>query len=122
LDLSRHVNPLVYDDCSRLTTFGDCLSQTLPGDFQFVFDLEAAYHHVRVHPDSYKYLGFSWEIDGVVQFLFFVIPVFGLKPAGQVLGRLLKPVLTFLGLSGVRILVYIEVWLAQKEKLILTMI
>jgi hypothetical protein len=60
LDLSRHVNPLVYDDCSRLTTFGDCLSQTLPGDFQFVFDLEAAYHHVRVHPDSYKYLGFSW--------------------------------------------------------------
>jgi hypothetical protein len=61
----------------------------MTGDFQFVFDLEAAYHHVRLHPESYKYVGFCLDFDGVESFFFFVILVFGLKTAGQVLGRLL---------------------------------
>jgi hypothetical protein len=90
------------------STLGDTLAQTLPGDFQFVFDLEAAYHQVRVHPGSYKYLGFCIDFDGKERLFFFVILVFGLKLAGQVLGRLLKPLLVFLGLSGVRLSVYID--------------
>jgi hypothetical protein len=53
-----------FSDSYRVTTLGDTLAQTLPGDFQFVFDLEAAYHHVRVHPELYKYLGFCLDFDG----------------------------------------------------------
>jgi hypothetical protein len=108
IDLLRHVNCLIPDSKYRMTTLGDVLSQTMTGDFQFVFDLEAAYHHVRLHPESYKYVGFCLDFDGVESFFFFVILVFGLKTAGQVLGRLLKPLISFLGLSGVRLLVYID--------------
>jgi hypothetical protein len=42
------------------------------------------------------------------EFFFFVVLVFGLSPAGQVLGRILKPLLSFLAQEGVRLLVYID--------------
>jgi hypothetical protein len=80
----------------------------LTGNFQFVFDLEAAYHHVPLHLESYKYVGFCLDFDGVESFFFFVILVFGLKTASQVLGCLLKPLISFLGLSRLQLLVYID--------------
>jgi hypothetical protein len=101
INLSRHVNCLIPDLKYRVTTLRDVLSQTMTGDFQFVFDLEAAYHHVCLHPESYKYVSFCLDFDGVKSFFFFLILVFGLKTAGQVLGRLLKPIISFLGLCGV---------------------
>jgi hypothetical protein len=91
-----------------MTTLGDVLAQTMPGDFQYIFDLEAAYHHVRLSPDSYKYVGFSVDFDGVDKFYMFVVLVFGLKPAGQVLGRLVKPLISFVVASGGRLSVYID--------------
>jgi hypothetical protein len=54
IDLSRHVNKLITKMSYKMTTIGDVLGQTFKGDFQYVFDLEAAYHHVRLHPDLYK--------------------------------------------------------------------
>jgi hypothetical protein len=53
IDLSRHVNRLCTDSKYRMCTLGDVLAQTVRGDFQYVFDLESAYHHLRIHPDSY---------------------------------------------------------------------
>jgi hypothetical protein len=53
-DLSRHVNLLLTCPKYCMTTMGDVLAQTMPGDFQYVFDLEAAYHHVRLAPCLYK--------------------------------------------------------------------
>jgi hypothetical protein len=87
--LWRHVNGLTPDSKYCMTTLGDVLSQTMMGDFQFVFDLEAAYHHVRLHPESYKYVSFCLDLVKVERFFSFVIHVFGLKTAGQVLGRIL---------------------------------
>jgi hypothetical protein len=65
-------------------------------------------HHVQIHTDLYKYLGFSWEVDGVVQFFFFYNSCLRTQACQVVLSRLLKPVLTFFGLSGVHISVYID--------------
>jgi hypothetical protein len=64
IDLSRHVNRLCTDSKYRMCTLGDVLAQTVKGDFQYVFDLESAYHHLRIHPESYKFLGFCVTIDG----------------------------------------------------------
>jgi hypothetical protein len=47
-------------------------------------------------------------IDGCEVFFVYVVLVFGLKTAGQILGRVLKPVLIFLSEGGVRLLVYID--------------
>jgi hypothetical protein len=91
-----------------MCTLGDVLAQTVKGNFQYVIDLEAAYHHLRIHPDSYKFLGFCIMIDGCEVFFVYLVLVFGLKTAGQLLGRVLKPVLTFLAEGGVCLLVYID--------------
>ena len=49
LDLSRCVNPRVKREHCKLTTFKAAVSLMLPGDFQAVYDLASAYHHVRMH-------------------------------------------------------------------------
>jgi hypothetical protein len=108
IDLSQHVNRLCTDSKYCMCSLGDVLAQTVKGDFQYVFDLEAVYHHLRIHPDSFKFLGFCIMIDGCEVFFLYVVLVFGLKTAGQLLGRVLKPVLTFLAEGGVRLLVYID--------------
>jgi hypothetical protein len=108
LDLSRHVNKLIPDSKFCMTTFGDALTQTSKRDFQYVFDLEAAYHHCRLSPESYKYVGFCVDSGAGEEFYCFCVLVFGLKPAGQILGRLLKPVLVFLAQQGIWLSVYID--------------
>ena len=58
LDL-RHVNPYLqkkkfrYEDLDAVT---DILQ---PDDYFTMFDLISAYYHINIHPDFYKYLGFS---------------------------------------------------------------
>jgi hypothetical protein len=96
IDFSPHVNRLCTDSKYRMCTLGDMLAQTVKGNFQYVCNLEAAYHHLRIHPDSYKFLGFCVTIDGCEVFFVYVVLVFVLKTVGQLLGRVLKPVLIFL--------------------------
>jgi hypothetical protein len=38
----------------------------------------------------------------------FVVVVFGLAPAGQLLGRIMRPILVFLSSRGVRLMVYVS--------------
>ena len=32
----------------------------LPGGYMFKFDITSAYHHIDIHPEFQKFLGFSW--------------------------------------------------------------
>ena len=34
-------------------------------DFLFNFDLKSGYHHVDIHPEHFKYLGFQWAEQDV---------------------------------------------------------
>ena len=50
------------------------------GDKAFTFDLKTGYHHVDIHQSYWKYLGFSWDIEGVqTYFIFKVFKVIGLR-------------------------------------------
>ena len=40
-----------------------------PGEYMFKFDLKSGYHHVDVHPDYQKYLGFQWEANGIAKIM-----------------------------------------------------
>ena len=43
------------------------------GDYFFTFDLKSGYHHVSIHKDFVKYLGFQWRYqDGGCTFLLFL--------------------------------------------------
>jgi hypothetical protein len=47
-------NKFVIPDKYKMSRFQDALSQSSPGDFQSVYDISKAYHHIRLHPDSYS--------------------------------------------------------------------
>ena len=62
LDLRRVNSYLVklkfkYED---LRSLSQMLEQ---GDWFFTWDLKSGYHHVDIHPDHYKYLGFAFEFS-----------------------------------------------------------
>jgi hypothetical protein len=99
----------VEDDRYRMTTLQDAINSTRKGDFQVVFDLKSAFHHVRLHADSYKLMGLKVvDTEGVTRYYVYVVLVFRFKSAAQVLGRVLKPVIIFLIQNGIPITLYID--------------
>jgi hypothetical protein len=109
IDLSRHVNPGIQETKFRMPTMQDVVEDTFEGEWMAVFDLEAAYHNVRLHPDSYCLVGFMIPSeDGEECFYVYVVLPFGLASAALVLYRVTKPVIQFLRLHGVRILLYVD--------------
>jgi hypothetical protein len=109
INLSPWVNKFVIPDKYKMSRFQDALSQSSPGDFQSVYDISKAYHHIRLHPDSYCLVGFCVEDeDGKERFYHYVVVVFGLSPAGQALGRVMRPILRTLADLGIRNLVYVD--------------
>jgi hypothetical protein len=92
-----------------MSKFQEALVMTSPGDFQSVFDMSKAYHHLRLAPESYELVGYCVPDEkGVDKYYHFVIVVFGLAPAGQLLGRIMRPILVFLSSRGVRVMVYVD--------------
>ena len=73
-------------------------------DYMVKLDLQDAYLSVPMHKDMCKYLRFCWEGD---VFEVLCLP-FGLGPAPMVFTKLLKPVVSYLRLQGIRILVYLD--------------
>jgi hypothetical protein len=87
------VNLAINDDNYRMTTLQDAINATRKGDFQVVFDLKSAFHHIRLHASMYELMGFKvTDQNVVVSYYCYVVLVFGFKVAAQVLGRVLKPV------------------------------
>jgi hypothetical protein len=41
-----------------MAQFQEVLAQSSKGDYQSVFDILKAYHHLRLHPSSYELVGF----------------------------------------------------------------
>jgi tRNA(Phe) wybutosine-synthesizing methylase Tyw3 len=109
IDLSRWVNEFIVLDRFKMARFQDALSQAAPGDFQSVYDISKAYHHLRLHPDSYELVGFCVvDEEGKECFYHYVVVVFGLGPAGQLLGRMMRPILRKLSEMGIRNVMYVN--------------
>jgi hypothetical protein len=56
----------VEDDRYHMTTLQDAIDSTRKGDFQVVFDLKSAFHHVRLHAGSYELMGFKVVDKGLL--------------------------------------------------------
>jgi hypothetical protein len=108
MDFSRFVNPNINSDRYKMATLQHALEDANEGDFASVFDVRAAYHHIRLAPESYRFVGFALVIDGKERYFYYTVLVFGLKVAAQVLGRVFKPLLQYLARHGVRCVLYID--------------
>ncbi|CAL8470196.1 g9738 [Coccomyxa elongata] len=75
-----------------------------PNDFLFSVDLEAAYHHVEMHPSSWRYLGFCWE----GQYYVFTVLPFGLNTACWVFTKLTRELVSHWRGQGIRSVHYLD--------------
>ena len=72
IDLSRYINLLLKKEAVSLPSLEKAIKTLLPGDYQATFDLKSAFHHVLIHPDHRKYLGFSISgPDGLPRYFVF---------------------------------------------------
>ena len=70
LDL-RKVNLFLAKYKFRLEDIKNVKEVRKPFDYMFTFDLKSGYHHVDIHEDYQKYLGFSWKFGGCEVFCFY---------------------------------------------------
>ena len=108
LDL-RHVNQFVnlhkfkYED---LKTFSELFDQD---DFFVTFDLTSGYHHVDIHPEHRKYLGFHWTFsNGQTKYFIFNVLPFGLSSACYIFTKLLRPFVKKWRSEGIKSIIFID--------------
>ena len=78
------------------------------GEYMFKFDLKSGYHHVDVHPDYHKFLGFQWEIKGVLNYFVFTVLPFGLSTACYLFTKLLRPLIRYWRGHGLKAIIYLD--------------
>jgi hypothetical protein len=110
IDLSRWVNGFITPDKFCMARFQDALAQSSKGDYQSIFDISKAYHHLRLDPESYDLVGFCVpDKNGKGErYYHYVVVVFGLGPARQALGRVMRPLLAYLSLRGISNMMYVD--------------
>ena len=59
VDASRHLNPWVRKESTKLDSLDDVGELLKPGMFVAVDDLDGGYWHLALHPESYQYCGNS---------------------------------------------------------------
>ena len=82
LDL-RYINNFLIKRRVKYEDWKIALSYFQKGSFMITFDLKSGYHHIEIHPDHLRFLGFAWKFPGetpVRYFVFTVLP-FGLSSA-----------------------------------------
>ena len=93
----------------KLSTLQKSFQLLERGDFQATYDLSSAYHHVKIHPDHRKYLGFAVPgPNGEEEFYQFECMPFGLASATKYLARLTKPICALLAREGIRHSLFID--------------
>ena len=90
IDLSRHVNDYCKAKKFRIESVLEFSKAVKKGSWLFSFDLKSAYHHVVIHKNHRKFLGFSIEFHGKVRTFQFVGMPFGYKDASRILTKMLR--------------------------------
>ena len=90
IDLSRHVNDYCKAKKFRIESVSEFCKAVKKGSWLFSFDLKSAYHHVVIHKNHRKFLGFSLEFHGKVRTFQFVGMPFGYKDASRILTKMLR--------------------------------
>ena len=79
------------------------------GDYMFTFDLKSSYHHVDIHREHWKYLGFAWGQGPTTKYVLCVLratiwPSHSTIPVHQIAMPLVKH---WRG-QGIRVIIYLD--------------
>jgi hypothetical protein len=89
LDL-RHVNQYIEKRKHKSESVSEAIQYIIKDGYMFKFDLSSGYHHVSIHKDHQKYLGFSWKFKNTVKYFMFCALPFGWPTPGLVAPDLRK--------------------------------
>ena len=78
------------------------------GDYMFSFDFKSGYHHIDIHRQNWKFLGFSWGQGREQQFYVFCVLPFGLATACYLFTKLLRPLVWHWRAQGLQAVVYLD--------------
>ena len=80
--MSRHINNFIADKIVKLDDLSVSEHLLDIEDYMTSFDLKNQLIHIKLHPDYYKYFGFSVpDEQGVARFYCFTVLIYGCKPA-----------------------------------------
>ena len=108
LDL-RHVNLFTLENKFKYEGIDIVRKLFEQGYYFCTFDLKSGYHHVSIHPDHHKYLGFSWVYkSGITRYFLFTVLPFGLNTASYLFTKLLRPLVKRWRGFGIRSAIYLD--------------
>ena len=114
LDL-RHVNECLVIDHVKFEDWKVALQYTKLNNYMFSFDLKNGYHHIDIHNDFHKYLGFAWNFNGKIRYFYFTVLPFGLATAGHIFTKTVRCLVKHWRESGLKIIVFLDDGLACSE-------
>ena len=104
----RHLNQYLLKDSFKYEDLRTTMLLFQKEDYLFSFDLKSGYHHVDIHRQHQKYLGFAWDMgNGPQHYVFKVLP-FGLAIACYIFSKLLRPLVRYWRSQGLRAIVYLD--------------
>ncbi len=107
LDLST-INGFIRQQHFKMEDYRVALPFLNTAEFCFCFDFQSAFHHILMHPDSVRYLGFSWEFNGQCEWFYFLVLCFGLCTAPFVFTKMLKPLIGRWRAEGIKLILYLD--------------
>ena len=111
----RYLNQFLLKEKFKYEDLRVAMLMFQPGDYMFTFDLKSGYHHVDIHREHWKYLGFAWGEGPTLQCYVFCVLPFGLATACYLFTKLLRPLVKYWRSQGLRIVVYLDDGIAAME-------
>ena len=100
----RRLNDHIKSQSFRHEGIDTVTDQIQSEDYLVTIDLKNGYHHVQIHYDDRKYLGFEWRGH---YYMWCVLP-FGLKCSSYFFCKTVRPVIQFLRQQNIRIVSYVD--------------
>ena len=104
----RYLNQFLWKEKFKYEDLRVAMLMFQPDDYMFTFDLKSGYHHIDIHIEHWKYLGFAWGEGSAVQYYVFCVLPFGLATACYLFTKLMRPLVKFWRSQGLRVVVYLD--------------
>ena len=85
-----------------------------PDDYMFTFDLKSGYHHVDIHEEHWKYLGFAWGRAQILNIMCFGTPIW-LATVCYLFTKLQRPLVKSWRFQGLQTVIYLDDGIAAVE-------
>ena len=74
----------------------------------YKFDIKQGYHHIDINSEYEKYLGFAWEIKGILKYYVFTVLPFGLTAAPYVFTKTMRVLIKYWRQNNVKFCYFLD--------------